>query len=273
MFKEINTSFKPIQTISYVYKGYNIFINDLGYLWIKVSDKQWDYMSDNQKIALDILNEIISVANVYDIKGIIVKKDDLCYGSIDNDTNNMHSMMYTLDSSRHSMIYQIQNESRWYLHAHERDTQEISISNLETIINLAENISKNKRINTYLKLYLDTYTHYNFQEYVPTFLFGWIFIEKYVDEIWVSMLKNKSLIKNRYEKLTGIMWSADYILETLNLLNVISMSRYQTIMSIKRARNKLLHDEVNPSITVINSEIELLKEIMTDIIDEYLLNT
>lgn len=273
LLNEINISFKGNKGFSHKYKGYPIFITDLGHLWIKVSDKPWDYLSDKQKIALDIFNEIITVANIYDIKGMKIKSDELCFGIIDNNTNNILSVMYSLDSSRHSMIYQFQDESRWYVHAYEKDVPEIPIKKLVKIFKIAESVSTNKRINTYLQLYLDICSHYYVKENVPTFLFGWIFIEKYITEIWELMLQDKNLNRNRYDKLTGIFWGMDDILETLNLMKIMSNSRYQAIMTIKKARNKLLHDEVQPDISIINSELELIKELVKNILDEHLQNT
>jgi hypothetical protein len=260
-------SFSTTYVIDRVYKGIRMLVDDLGYFWLVISDKPWDYPKDKQNQAIGILNEIMAVANLHGFKATSVTLDSLNYGLFDQKTEDIVSQMWAFTTGRGGLISRILSHSKLEFHSNPRKIQEISKSDLESIIMNSEKMTINTIMRSYLMVFLDSCTHYYNEEYVPSFLLGWMLIEKYVDEVWESFLTDSSISKKRREKLTGPFWTADDKIESLNLMEKIKTERYKKIMKFKQTRNKILHEGLTPNQfpSLVKDQLDLIREIINEI--------
>jgi len=223
------------------YKGRKVLLYNNGTIAVVVSKRRWNYFETQRKITIEILNEIIGTANLYDIRGISFTKDDLISYDVRFDTMQIGSSMYSIDFTPRSLIAQT-HRSDFGPHSH-RSLMTVSKEKMLEIIAVARRATSNPTIKSYISTYLDAATHYYLSEYRASFLLGWILIEKYIDDVWGEMLKDKKVDNKRHKKLTGILWSADDIIECLNLVGRFTKERYAELMRMKKLRNEILHSD------------------------------
>ncbi len=117
----------------------------------------------------------------------------------------------------------------------------LSKENIIDILNRADRITKDNEIKKSLPFLLESYTHLQSSEYPQCFVMGWTVVERYIASIWDKFLKEKSVSSRRRDKLQGLLWTTDDILESLNLAGEIDTQDYSNIMSLKDKRNKIIH--------------------------------
>lgn len=223
------------------YKRRKVLLYNNGVIAVIVSKKRWNYYEKQRKIAIEILNEIIGTANLFDVRGISFTDKDLVSYDVRFDTMEIGSEFFALEFTPRSLIAS-SSRSDFSPHFH-KSVLTVNREKILQIIAVSKKATANSRIKNYIATYLDAVTHFYLSEYRASFLLGWILLEKYVDDVWFEMLEENKVSKKRCKKLTGIFWSADDIIECLNLLGKITKERYAELIYLKKLRNAILHSD------------------------------
>ena len=93
----------------------------------------------------------------------------------------------------------------------------------------------------------------------------WMIIEKFINILWLNLIKEKGITGKRKKKLLG--YDADQIIEALNLSGKIN-SEYELIMNMKNKRNKFIHRGVR----IIKEDAEEGFKISSEVASNYLVN-
>jgi|GEM_PF-6554630 len=221
------------------YKRRKVLLYNNGIIAVVVSKKRWNYFETQRKIAIEILNEIVGTANLYDIRGISFTDDDLVSYDVRFDTMQIGGGFFSVEFTPRSLIART-HRSDFSPHSH-RSLLIVRKEKMLEIVAVSKKATSSPKIKSYISTYLDAVTHYHLSEYKASFLLGWILIEKYIDDIWCELLENKKVGNKRYKKLTGILWSADDIIECLNLVGKVAKERYAELIQLKKLRNEILH--------------------------------
>lgn len=223
------------------YKRRKVLLYNNGVIAVIVSKKRWNYFEKPRKIAIEILNEIIGTANLFDVRGISFTDEDLISYDVRFDTMEIGSGFFSVEFTPRSLI---SRSSRCDFSPHfHKSVLTVNREKILQIIAVSKKANANSRIKNYIATYLDAVTHFYLSEYKASFLLGWILLEKYVDAVWFEMLEENKVSKKRCKKLTGIFWSADDIIECLNLVGKVTKGRYAEFMYLKKLRNDILHSD------------------------------
>jgi hypothetical protein len=244
------------------YKGYKILLYNNGIIAVVVSDKIWDYFARNQETAIEILNEITGTSNLFGVRGISFKINDLIFFAVRYDKMDIVAQFYGLEFTTRSLITE-SSTSAVTKHRH----KSLMIVGKEAILEIiakAEKLTSDLKTKTYISTYLDAVTHFHALEYKTSFLLSWILLEKYIEDVWCDALKKNKVAKRRYDKLTGIFWSADDKIECLNLLGYFSKKRYSELMSLKTLRNQILHEDKKVDQEKTKRSLDLCKTIILE---------
>lgn len=244
------------------YKGYKVMLYNNGIIAVVVSDKIWDYFARNQEKAIEILNEITGTSNLFGVRGVSFKISDLIFFAVRYDKMEIVSQFYGLEFTTRSLIRE-SSTSALTKHVH----KSLMIVGKETILEIiakAEKLTSDLKTKTYILTYLDAVTHFHALEYKTSYLLSWILLEKYIEDVWCETLKKNKVAKRRYDKLTGIFWSADDKIECLNLLGYFSKKRYSELMSLKTLRNQILHEDKTVDQEKTKRSLDLCKTIILE---------
>lgn len=121
-------------------------------------------------------------------------------------------------------------------------------STVASSLNLAVELSQDATKQYFSSLVLQSSTQLRNSEYSQSFLTSWLILEAYVGLLWNVHIKSKKPSKSRERKLMNpSSWTTDHMIETLNLAGEVDQKEYDTLMSWKGKRNRLVHSGVNVS--------------------------
>lgn len=235
------------------YKGYKVFLSNLSF--IGVLSPIDPPLVAFQPTACTIMNEIISVANLYGVNGASIEENDLFTLVLSKDLSKQVGIGSPVKPSYHAYFYEKYREHHYavYNYVGKREVNRYLIEQFKDVLQKAEKIAQNIEIKSYLTLSLDAKSHLLADRFKTAFLLAWIVVEKYLDTQWVRFLCSKNIGGDRLDKLAkSALWTADDELETLNLVSWIPDEQYNQIMRLKRIRNAIVHKER----TVVKQEAE-----------------
>jgi len=123
-------------------------------------------------------------------------------------------------------------------------TKEIPIEVFENILENSYELSKNSELTEKIIIYFEAEDFYANRKYSQSFILSWILIEKYIHKKWDMHLTNKCIVgdKKRKEKLKNSSnWTADVMIESMNLADQIDNSEYLELIALKKIRNDFIH--------------------------------
>ena len=92
---------------------------------------------------------------------------------------------------------------------------------------------------------------------------SWLIIERYLSLMWEREVINKVKGNKRKKKLNdSARWSADYIIEILNLLNKVSDENYKKLTMLRKKRNNIIHKGEDCSISETKECLNLARLIL-----------
>lgn len=211
---------------------------------MKISDHQvivfddgFVFIEAEKKRALEILNLIMACGAFYDHKFYAVREHELARVEYDKPTLSLVSILGG-GGMRVPLFDPTSNPGDTYwLRA------EVRPETVQKILLKAEKILADKDLPAELRLLNEGLTHFMNSEFAPSFIMGWTIIERYYNQFWESLLREKKITGKRIDKLTDSgRWTFDFVLESLNLQGEIDSDLYNHLMDLKKKRNKFYHE-------------------------------
>ncbi len=227
---------KKVQDIKY--KNKILIVNNDGFIAIE----------GNKKESTNLLNEIMATAILLDIPASMINESELGRVSINLENREIETPHLKVNSMR-TNLFKSQYDTFTDIRI---DRIELSEKEISGLFNIAEKITNYKIPKTFLIFYLESYTHFQNYLYPQSFLMSWLIIERFLSLLWKKEVINKINGKRKEKLENSVRWSADYIIETLNLLNVVPDENYKQLMRLKKKRNKIVHE--GREITKIEAE-------------------
>jgi len=194
--------------------------------------------------ALRELNTIMASAIISEIPMLSVKDFEVGEVTIDIQKSEISSFSMELGSLRNILGSSVYTQPSLV-----HDRKIISSKIVVNIIETAEKISKDEKLQSLCLFLLESYTHLVNMELSSAFLLSWYVIETWLMEKWDSLLNDKSITGERREKLRShlLYKTTDRVIETLNLMSKISNEEYSQLMKFKDTRNGIVHRGIIPS--------------------------
>lgn len=194
---------------------------------------------DKEK-ALRMLNEIMAVSTLKDAPSFAIREIELQDIQIDPNTFEIVGSSGSLVSLRTNL-----DQDRWGTSCVTTPLPlrtNVAEEKMRKIIKLSEKLTDRKQSDL-LILNLEAYTHYHETEYMQSFVLGWVVIEKYLSNVWRKFIEEFGVTGKRKKKLlSSHEWSISYIIETLNLCGKFDKDLYQTLIELKKRRDKSVHE-------------------------------
>jgi hypothetical protein len=212
--------------------------------------------------ACKIINDILCAGMLKQLGLIKARIIDIGEGEFCPETGEFKSSSYVLCSLR-NLEADPRPISRYNIRTH--SPRRIEINELHELMDFAKQL-EGKYENLQQRLF-EAYTHLNNEEYDSAFLISYIIIEYWMNVLWQQHL---NLIKEeRRNKLSDPRyWSEDRTIEILNVFrpDILGDGAYDTLMSLKKIRNALIHEgkkvEQKDATTCIDLAYRLLFSLM-----------
>ena len=222
---------KPREHFTTKYRSFLTIIQQDGLLAIENEDKIK---------ALDMLNEVMSVALILGLSCYAIREPEIGEIKIDSETLAIKGSTMSLVSDRTRQV------SPWgepsYMSMMTPTTFLLSKEDVIDLLNRAGRITRDVETKKSLLFLLESYTHLQSSEYPQCFVMGWTVVERHIASMWDDFLKDKAIVGKRRQKLRqGMLWTTDDIIESLNIAGAIDAQDYGSLMSLKDKRNKILH--------------------------------
>lgn len=215
------------------YKKAKVVVNNDGLLAIGIEDKER---------ALYAFNEIMVAALLLGVRTLAVREAELGEAEIDPEKLTIAGHSMPIISLRTKLA---EEYMRLYPSSIPFERQVISPDGIAKIVRIAEELTADPTSSTVLLMLLEGYTHFQNGEYTQSVIMTWVVIERWLDSLWQDFIKHKGIAGKRKQKLVeSIFWTADVILETLNLAGKLQNDVFEKIVGLKRIRNNILHDGI-----------------------------
>ncbi len=113
--------------------------------------------------------------------------------------------------------------------------------------------------------WIEAATRLDYGEYDPSFALSWIVIERWVDRLWVEYIESKAASDERRGSLLN--WSVDRQLHVLELGGRLDRVKFDTLMSLKRSRNRLFHEGKRVSKDEATNSAEFARALLSPMLD------
>ncbi len=188
----------------------------------------------NKEQALRILNLIMAVGTLRGIDLYAVREHELGEAQYNKEKKEVGGHSYALSSIR-MMQSSLPGRSPYF-------GTEIDPKRLQEAIMEAEKLYPNLKAVEELRLFIESFTHFNDSEYAQSFVLSWSIIERHLYELWTKKLAEMDLDEDRQSKLLNtVQWSTDYLIEVLSLSADISDLEYEAYGELKKKRNRFIH--------------------------------
>lgn len=242
----------PQKALDAEHKNAKVVVNQGGLIAIGIEDKAK---------ALEALNEIMAAALLSGVQSFAVRESELGKAEIDPQNLTIASHDMPLISMRTKLEQQHMGLSPDLIPFERRV---LSPDDIKKILRLAEELTVDPASSTILLMLLEGYTHLQNSEYTQSFLMTWVVIEKWLDTLWEDLMKEKEITGKRKQKLVeSMLWTADTILETLNLVGKLSNDAYKQVAKLKKRRNAILHNGVRATKEESEACINLASRLLT----------
>lgn len=282
LFPPIWIGTKPIQSVEdqirgkyiqtqIVWKGdYGdsmILLRQDGFITIILPDDTLEW--DRKIIALEKMNELIAGLFLLGIQLEAIREHDLVEVTVDPETTRLGSMSWSPDYMRRPV--DSAELSGWVA----IDSFPLSMSrtkiteeNLTAALQLVKNFTYNPTTRNLASFILEAYTLMRNAEYSQSFLWSWLVIETYIGILWRNYVKSRKVDNQRTKRLEDPnRWSADYLLEIINLVGKLKKGEYDELMKLKSKRNKVIHSGTR----VTDSEARKCLELATEVVKKHIL--
>lgn len=241
--------------LNIIYKGKYLIIEKDGYIAIGVDDK---------KKARNMLNEIMAIAQFFELPFYTIREPDLGDVRIDPENQKIQSMSMMGKTIRTELL-----QDRWedLSQINLKSRIEVSAKVLKKIAKFSEILTVNKQISNLLRLFLEAKTYFLNFEYSQSILMSWILIESKIESEWNKIIENKITNLSHLRKLKKNKFhTIDDKIEILNLTERLSEEEYDLFINLKKVRNKIVHNGVNATKEKAEDAIKICSNIIKEII-------
>ena len=216
---------------TFIYKGLQTVVREDGLTAIAAGTKA---------NALEMLNEIMGTAVLSGLPCFAVREPEVGDIRLDAETLEIRGWTMSLVSDRTRLGTWFEGDSIGRLPTLRSIVSEDDLRNL---FRNADTIPRDTEAKGIVLFLLEAYTHLESSEYPQSFVMGWTVVEKYIASLWDDFLKDRTITGGRRGKLKhGLQWTTDHVLEALQLAGAMDSKRYESFMSLKGKRNKILHE-------------------------------
>lgn len=220
----------PKSSCSLTYKGRQVVVQQDGLVAIA---------TDSKPEALEMLNEIMGTALISGLSCFAIRESEVGDIKIDTGTVAIQGWSMSLVSDRTRLFDMFGGDNHIAIPT---SRSIISLDDLSGLLKGAERITIDAEVTKSLVFLLESFTHLQSSEYAQCFVMAWTVVERYISSLWDDFLKDKSIPAKRRKKLArGLLWTTDDIVESLNFAGIIDSQSYNSFMSLKNKRNKILH--------------------------------
>ncbi len=184
-----------------------------------------------------IISTIAATALLMDVPLHAHKYSELATLSFDKKTQKISGSNWSESSLRTQMFSYTR---RFEPSRHTLVRLQISVKDMELILEEAKKIWKDGTKIDILKLILGAFTFFDSGEFSQSFILSWTVIEKHMYELWNKKLQSSKISNSRIRNLSD--WNVYRITEILHLDRTISDDEYYKIKNLRDLRNDLFHD-------------------------------
>lgn len=221
----------PVPTHITHYKKCMISLNQKGLFFVGNRDKHK---------CIQYMNEIIGTAILLGYNFDTVSENDLGETTVTKDKGERRSQTFPKSITRY---WQAEQEISPVNEIIRHTYSEVSVEEMFHIIETAESAIIDQNTSNLIVFYAYANQHLKNGEYMESFLFDWLIIEKHLRKIWDEYLEEKNTVGGRKKRLKS--WTIDHILESLYLSNKIDQELFENTRSLKDKRNGMSHEGYN----------------------------
>lgn len=213
--------------------------------------------TESKEEAINVLNTIFGVSLFFGVKSLSVRESELVLTKFDSVSKSLSSFTSQISNSNRPMPGS----------SHHFRQNAISISSMVEILNIAQTVLLNKKLNELLLLLIDSYTHLCDSEYSPSFIFSWFIVEVHISQLFEKMLADKNISNKRQTKYANHgIWSSSTKIEVLNLCDILSDEEYLDFDKYNKKRNDIVHNGQK----VNEDEAKMLFELSKEVLNQYI---
>jgi len=186
------------------------------------------------------LNELMATMLLHGKRAFAFREQELGKASIDPESKEFRSyeppgspLRLALSGEKlgpHLVVPEIRRES-------------VKPEQVASWIGKAEEMKRDPALAEFAVFLLESRTHLQGSEFMESFVFSWLIIEKQLYRLWARYLARQALPKRRREKLTdSSRWTVDSVIESLNLVGEVSNEQYESLSRMRKTRNDIIHE-------------------------------
>jgi hypothetical protein len=215
------------------YKGCVVILNEDGYVLVCGADRE---------AVRSYLNEIMGTGLLLGLPAYAVRDMELGHVTI----NSEHGIVGMSMIPRGYAFREHDSEITDYSKV--RTLNSLTREGAEKLVEEAAAITGDPYVSQNIALLIESYTCLRSSEYVSSFVISWTILERYLDRGWKRYLKGRKIGGERFKKLTGSDWGASTVIESMNLVGLLSGEDYSLLTALRRKRNEVVHEGVSVSL-------------------------
>jgi len=227
------------------YRGRTLIARQDGYLGVEGKDKT---------VALDILNEIMSVLSYNGISNTPVMEHELSEFRLNEAHQFNMNVDFRLPRYREHLQKMLAGPIERLINLNPVRIINIDEKRFSEIIRMAERLTSSNKVKACLKHLHNAHIYFGNQDYGTSFLMAWIVIES----IYIKDLKSMCNLRDK---------SINPLLKKLREKGILSNIEYEALDKFREIRNLLVHEGKTPSDVDTEECIRFAKNIVKKYVD------
>lgn len=182
---------------------------------------------------IEILNTIMAIMELENIEAHAVREHELSEIEYDPTALKITSYSYRYNTVRNELFQETRQEKIL-----EYQIREIDEKQIKGILKKASKIFEDVETSKTVRDFGDMLVHLKDSEFPQAFLKGWTIVEQYILQQWKKEIYSRKI--KREERYPKRLPNVDIILKDIK--GKISPQQFETFMTMKRIRNKHLHE-------------------------------
>lgn len=263
---EFEDRLKKVQASKYI-KSYNTKLKDK---FVRFeSNGSIALETENWEEALKLINLLMAVISISGRELISAGRWDLVpivYEEYETNKYRVLSQAYLNPTERSKMKMDMYHSITELL---SQERKVIPLNEFVNFLKITEILFDNDIFTKSLLFYFESLTEYSRDKYPQALILSWITIERYINMLWQSFLKEKGYKSKRLEFLKDFRtWTAASKIELFNVIGVINQEDYDSINKYRKARNDFVHDKKTIKQELALECLEFTKYIIFKILGE-----
>ena len=193
--------------------------------------------TEDSEEAENALNIIMAVALLFGLPAYSVRKSEIANIYFEKSTHEMRGSSWSVPGIRMQMFGSLVSFGMNYQGV---ARMQISLNDLNVIINGCKKIWKDVKNQKSLELLLSGYTLLDGGSYSQSFITSWTIIERYLYDLWNGKLEDAKVSRKIRED--GNRWPLHHVLEVLHIDKLITEDAYHDLRYFQKLRNDAIHE-------------------------------